>query len=785
MEAPAVEFPFKSVLSFAPLVGFLEQQLAEGRSDDAGDIRKALRNVPELLEPIEDLAVLEKHRAVVEMVMNFVFPPAFRDEDCAAAFAPFHFQKVYATPAFDRLMSPDCQGLGARSNIDMIKWQWGRFMKANLLILSAHYGMDLTFDYPVTITATDPETGLDRHFKIFMDPKFVEVKKVGKPRPLSERDRKRLLENIAEPDIWMELLPPQDYEFHGLGIFRAVDVTDQEVLSSLKRDLIEKESIFSQTGFELLKQKLGTFLGKPVDDVGLAAIKGEEILIFSPHQRLEKGCINMDSMHCRKCDCEGSIYAQAVESEEWVIIEDLQSYPNRTMLEDHLLESGVRSVFVAPLRYGDRLLGTLDLKSAQPGTFTMLNTLKLLEIIPLFSMALNRGMEELDHRVQGVIKEKCTAIHPSVEWRFQQAALNYLRKQDEIPSELEPIVFRNVYALYGVSDIRGSSEHRNEAIQSDLAEHLGMAREIIDLANKHRPLPILQALSYQIDKNVRQVKEGLDSGDDVVRLEFIRNAVEPLFSHIQEFDSEVGDKIRAYRAALDLTIGTLYKRRKAFEESITRINEAIAAYLDKEEETAQGFFPHYFEKLKTDGVDHTIYIGASMVEDGKFDLLYLRNLRLWQLMVMCGVVRLTEELKDSLAVPLETTHLVLVQNAPLSIRFRPDERRFDVDGAYDTRHEIIKKRIDKAMLKGKPERLTQPGKIAVVYSHRREALEYMEYIDYLRASKSLEGEPEHLELQDLQGVHGLKAIRVAVDRQASAAGEHVRLREVEKAVRSL
>jgi hypothetical protein len=39
-----------------------------------------------------------------------------------------------------------------------------------------------------------------------------------------------------------------------------------------------------------------------------------------------------------------------------------------------------------------------------------------------------------------------------------------------------------------------------------------------------------------------------------------------------------------------------------------------------------------------------------------------------------------------------------------------------VDGAYDIRYEIVKKRIDKALIKGTNERATQPGKIVIVYS---------------------------------------------------------------------
>ena len=106
---------------------------------------------------------------------------------------------------------------------------------------------------------------------------------------------------------------------------------------------------------------------------------------------------------------------------------------------------------------------------------------------------------------------------------------------------------------------------------------------------------------------------------------------------------------------------------------------------------------------------------ARCVEDGRFDPLYLKNLRLWQLMVACGIaVRAPIAFREP-AAAAETTHLILVQHAPLSIRFRFDEKRFDVDGAYDIRYEIVKKRIDKAVIRGTTERVTQPGKIAIVY----------------------------------------------------------------------
>jgi hypothetical protein len=193
------------------------------------------------------------------------------------------------------------------------------------------------------------------------------------------------------------------------------------------------------------------------------------------------------------------------------------------------------------------------------------------------------------------------------------------------------------------------------------------------------------------------------------------------------------------------------------------LNDAVSTYLDSAERAAQADCPHYFEKQRTDGVDYSIYAGASLLEDGGFTPLHLKNLRLWQLMVACGIAAQAERIKPRLPDPLDVTSLILVQHAPLAIRFRFDEKRFDVDGAYNVRYEIMKKRIDKAVVRGTTERLTQPGKIAIVYSQTAEAAEYRDYITYLQSLGYLHGEVESLELEELQGVSGLRALRVAVD----------------------
>ena len=120
-------------------------------------------------------------------------------------------------------------------------------------------------------------------------------------------------------------------------------------------------------------------------------------------------------------------------------------------------------------------------------------------------------------------------------------------------------------------------------------------------------------------------------------------------------------------------------------------------------------------------------------------------------------------LNATLEIPLEITQLILVQDTPIALRFRTDEKRFDVEGEAGIRFELLKKRVDKAHVKGTDERITQPDCLAIVYSLDREEAEYSRYIEYLSANGYVLEEPERLDIEDLPGVAGLKLLRVRVN----------------------
>ena len=146
---------------------------------------------------------------------------------------------------------------------------------------------------------------------------------------LTEAELRRIRANVFDVGMLGELLPADRFAFRGIVILKAIEVTDQEVLSALKRDLIDRESIVSGA----------------------------------------------------RC---------------------------RTQIEEEILRRGVRNIMCAPLRYQDRVIGTLELGSPRPGDLDASHLPKLCEVLPLFAMAVQRSMEELNAGIQTQMKEVFT-----------------------------------------------------------------------------------------------------------------------------------------------------------------------------------------------------------------------------------------------------------------------------------------------------------------------------------------------------------------------------------------
>jgi hypothetical protein len=99
------------------------------------------------------------------------------------------------------------------------------------------------------------------------------------------------------------------------------------------------------------------------------------------------------------------------------------------------------------------------------------------------------------------------------------------------------------------------------------------------------------------------------------------------------------------------------------------VNQAIAGYLEEEQEKMQKLLPHYFEMYRTDGVEYNLYLGQDILREGTFSPYYLKNFRLWQLASMCEITRLVKKLEKDLSTPLSTAQLIFVYNTPTQYSF--------------------------------------------------------------------------------------------------------------------
>ena len=787
--AKVADFPIKTYLSFEPIIKYWESRIEAGdeaESRYAQSLIDEVNQVPQLRKPLKNAkATVKKHQHLIDKLMAAVFPPALKTNEIKAAYSPFVFEAFKKSLRYQQLVEQNGGELEMPYNADPHSWGFLRYIHSCVFILATKYGSYHTLETPFIYKFQDPATGLDQYYKMTMNGDFCEIVETKKLKKLSEADIDEMVKNVLDVDLWLKNIPPENFEIHGVIMASLVNVTPHELVSNLKNDLLEKDAIVTDHRFEQIRHSVRSLFKIPDLRVGLGVYKdgGTSIGNFGHYVWRDVVCKSrIDNIGEEYKD---SIYQQVFNTREPVISENIEDIKNPTGIVNAIKETCVKSIMVAPLEYNNEIIGYLEIGACTPKALNAFYMSKLYEILPLFSIALKRSMDERDTQIEAIIKEKCTAIHPTVEWRFKQAAKKLLGKieRQEEEADMEPIVFEDVYPLYGLSDIRNSSNERNKSIQADLIAQLELAKGVIDQAKKRKKFPIMDEFGHRMTKMITSINRRIKSENESEVYGFLNREVEPLFEYLENEDVDLANQINEYREKLDPKLGVLYQSRKAYEDSVTMINDKISDFLDDQEKEAQQMYPHYFEKYKTDGVDYNIYVGASLSQKHNFNLVCLHNLRLWQFSMMCELTRTTNKLIPQLPVPLATTQLILVHNEPLAIRFRMDEKQFDVDGAYNIRYEIVKKRIDKAYIRGTEERLTQPNTIAIVYNQSEVADEYTKYINYLQSIGYLNEEVEDLKLEQMQGVHGLRALRVRVKMRSDK--KLVQTKEIEEIISKL
>lgn len=754
-----------SKISFRPLVTYLKEKrstVSDMRSGFYNYLIEKFEAEPALSEVIKDIKLIEDHDELMDLLGTLLFPVVSHEEkNTFALTAPYQFKTFFCSDCFCKMFLDNCGEhllLPANLTADQLKT-----IQCSMIydhVLETYYGVKLNDTPELIYPVIDEQTGLKRFYRIRYDRRFIEVKLKGELPPLEDCAVCLNTFRILDLEQQLKKMPLDLFSVEGFAVWVAEDVTSSESLENIKKTLIRQNECDTEIVTEL-KEAVHALVGLTDVSIGLmpfVQVNGQYVL--------EDECLK-HSLLSRQFNKHDPASVQAFKEYIDLLHQMPVAFPV-TVLDEKvlepiplmrpLIEQGYRSYLHYPMVNSDGLLGILELATTTPHTLNHEVVTRLEPAMPLLSVAMLKSRNSFQNRIEKLIKEKFTALQESVQWKFTEVAWNQLQEATTCPAN---VVFEDVYPLYGAIDIRNSSQERINAIQKDLKLHLGLISSTLEELATTLSLPLLEGLQFKNESILRSIQDTMLSEDEERINEFIENEVESVFRHLQKSNPAVQEIVEQY---FDQVSGgdELHRHRREYEEAVQTINDTVLQYLEGEEAGLQKSYPHYFERYRTDGVEYNIYIGQSIAPTHPFDILYLKNIRLWELKSMAEVARITHQLLPTLKVPLQTTQLILIHGYCLSIAFRRDERRFDVEGSYNIRYEIIKKRLDKARIKDTGERLTQPGKIAMVYSNAKELQEYIEYIEFLQNKGVLAPGLELLELEEMQGIKGLKAMRVNI-----------------------
>ncbi len=720
-----------------------------------------IEKTPALIDGFSDFTLFDTHKKNIDLLLNPLFPEPLLLNEIKSATIPFTFTSFKFTTRFENII----KNAGTNFEVKIRNFEDDLlYIYACTMVLGSVYGYHVDLKRPFFFDIPDTTTGCLKHYRAAFNNDFGEVIPTENAPKITEEDYKILINNFDNVAIWKEKFPPNSYIYKGFGIMNLFDVTTDEIISNIRTNLLKSgDDLISE-----LQKDLRKFYTIPDLKLGYSIFDNVNVKICETTINKSNSIIlnSSEEVICDSYFCDG-IMQTVFKNHESLSISDVEKYgrqTNENPFYQNLKKQGIQSITLIPIKATENNdLALLEIASPRPFELNSVNLNKLKDIIPVFEVAVKRASDEYQNTVEALIQEHYTTIHPTVKWRFKAAADKYILQtaNQEENIKLDEIVFNDVYPLFGQSDIKGSSVARNIAIKEDLTLQLSLAIHVLNEAYKVEKLPIYEELIFRVKDYLLNINKGLKAGDEIAIIDFLKREIYPVFNHIKKLNTTLNDHVSVYMNRLDNDLHVVYEKRKDYEDSVTLLNNKLAAFLDQKQEEAQRMFPHYFERYKTDGVEYNMYIGSSLTDKKPFDNLYLYNLRLWQLQTMFELENIAFKAREEMNHDLRVASLILVHSNPLSIKFRMDEKQFDVDGAYNIRYEIIKKRIDKAHIKNTTERLTVPGKIAIVYSQDSDAKEYLKYIHFLQSKKYL-GKLEKLEIEDLQGVSGLKALRVEV-----------------------
>ena len=756
--------PFKIFISFKKYLDVLEHirynDRLEYRVNYVESLIEKTKNFQELKEGFQDISLLEKNEELIRLLLADLFPTGLTHNEIKAASIPFSNITFNYTERFKSILKDAGKDFEIEiRNIDDDEM----YIFCCCLILQNYFKKDIRTTIPLYFDIPN-KNGIMKHYKITVNSDFTEIFPTERSKIPTDDVLDMLLENMDDAKLWKKYFPSEAWILKGFTIISLVDCTSEVALSDLKSSMI-KIDLENLTPDENLIEIFKSYFDVSELNFGL-------MLFNKKDQKLEKVPIyeNVFTNHILDFwintfdeEIRRTTFNNLSHNSKPIVIsnvdnldENIKQLSSFSILKDN----NINSFMVIPIMQDNELLAIMEFTSPVVGSFNGLKLKKMEFFTDMMLFSLNRFSFEKNYQIEAIIQREYTSIHNSVVWKFRNEAEKYFTASlGKKIYTLKEISFKNLTPLFGVSDIRSSSEKRFNLMLQDINQQIEWLKNILTLTNSDSEKYLLALEVFENELN-HEIKA--DTEQRFQRL--LREEIHPFLQGKLEIrtSKDIKSMIQNYFALVLTQTDLFYNHRKDLDNSITLVNRKLADMLDESQIKAQQIFPHYYERFKSDGVEHNLYIGHTITPDLHYTSKVVHKLRYWQLKTICKMELEFQSFKKDLPIQLDIASLIFVYNEKIDIRFRMDEKRFDVDGAYNSYYEIIKKRLDKAHIKDSSERITAPGKITIVYFGMENQKEYLEYITKLQKKGILEHDVEFLKVEDLQGITGLLALRVSL-----------------------
>lgn len=759
-------------ISIQPLIAFIKKKIENSGNINNSYFESLLTKLEENKELQQNLS-LEKtpeYEDVFKEIYTFLVPPITDESEVNMAFSsPFKPSFFFGTDSFYNLLHEAGNQCSSYETITEYEPSAKKdISQIYSLILEKLYNFPKYPPQDVVFVVQNKNSELQQYFKLIVDNSFVKV---------SPKDELPNFDFLALRESWqkdfdvstiLKILPLSNFKFEGFSVMKFENITDVQSIEHMKSLIIDRASFSNQAYNEEVVKTLKNLTGNANLHFDLVPyLKVNDEIVLNPDSLKNSQLFQ----HTFNGDTENNIYINFCKdyftNPCMIFKPSLEIACGENDFDLKVLQSKYNSLAVMPILCKKELVGLLITYAKEENAIEELVMGKLHTAMPVIGQSLEHDIIEFNQEIEAIIRDKYTFLQEAVAWKFKEAALHYMDEGLKATKvkKAETVAFKNVYPLYGAIDIRNSTVQRNNAQHLDFMFQSEALLKTLNLVKQNIEHKQTEAFLRKSEKIKTKVNQNEYAGEELRFQLFLDNDVHKFLKDVKNTisDSETLRSIETYLALSKEDTGEGHLHRRDFENDMQTINSNINRYFENHKEVIQQDFPTYFEKFRTDGVEYDIYMGQSIEPKKIFKTEYLEKIRKWQLSSMAEIARSNELLLPKLSLALRTTQLIFINPGSIDISFREDERRFDVEGSYNIRYEVIKKRIDKVNLKGTTERLTQPGKIALVYFDAQTAKEYIPYIENLQSEGLLLDDLEELELESLQGVNGLKALRVGIN----------------------